>query len=38
MLKSMNDALSYIESHLHDEIDNAELERIRRILVPFGLR
>src|SRR5690625_244100 len=28
MLKSMNEALDYIESHLHDEIDNAELEII----------
>lgn len=28
MLKSMNEALEYIESHLNDEIDYTELERI----------
>src|SRR5690625_2734584 len=28
MLKRMNDALAYIESHLHDEIDYTELEKI----------
>jgi len=28
MLKSMNKALDYIELHLHDEIDDAELEKI----------
>ncbi|WP_062106082.1 AraC family transcriptional regulator [Bacillus niameyensis] len=28
MLKSMNEALEYIESRLHDEIDESELERM----------